>query len=483
MPGPGTSTVGPTGDPAAGSAAGSAAVRLREGLDGWRRHISRRQSAAAARHWSLITLGAALAGVAAGRLDGSMLVTTIAMTAVPLWVGAVTVVRRRRVSAEDAARQLDALFGFDEQVATAVCCTHAGTSVPGRETDVSAWMVAALIERAATLLAQTGGAPDPRPGPAYGEWAAMAVTAAAVAAVAAVPGSQHAAHATAAGSAGLAGRLPGAVAGLRPAHAGGVIRADAPGPTAGPRSTPAGSAGSAAAGGARPAASATGAHEAPATSGAPASGTPASGTPASPAKAGAPVSSGTAGAGAASGRAVPAPTGGSGQRGTTGAAGATGAAKSVGATGVTGVTRTAGATAGRSPTAQSPVTQRGATRSATAQHATGQHATGQRGTAAHGGPRAGDVAGTQPGSNRTSAHPAQLLPGAGTTVLLIVLPGGDGALAEPAGQGSPGQQPEGDGGTSAAIQTATAPGNDAEYVPPDQNEVPFPDLSLLGRYF
>lgn len=89
----------------------------------------------------------------------------------------------------------------------------------------------------------------------------------------------------------------------------------------------------------------------------------------------------------------------------------------------------------------------------------------------------------QPGSNRTSAHPAQLLPGAGDTVLLIILPGGDGAVTEPTGKGTPGQQPEGDGGTSAAIQTAMAPGNGAEYVPPDENEVPFPDLSLLGRYF
>lgn len=469
MPGPGLSTVGPTG----GSAAGSAAVRLREGLDGWRRHISRRRSAAAARHWSLITLGAALAGVAAGRLDGRMLLTTIAVTAGPLCFGAVTVVRRRRVSTEDAARQLDALFGFDEQVATAVCCTNADTSAAGGETDVTAWMVAALIERAATLVAETGGAPDPRPGPAYGEWAAMAVTAAAVAAVAAVPGAHPAAPGTAVGTGGLAGpaglavRLHGAVAGLRPAHAGGVIRAAAPAPAPGPRSAPAGGAfpGSAAAGSVRPAASATGAHEAPGYS-----------VPASPAKAGTPVASGTAGAGAASGRTVPAPTGGSGQHGTVGASGASRATGAAGAR--AGHSPTAQAPTAQAATAQSPVTQGGATRSATA-----QHATGQRGTAAHGGLRAGDAAGMQPGGNRTSAHPAQLLPGAGATVLLIILPGGDGVLAGPTGKGTPGQQPEGDGGTSAAIQTAMAPGNGAEYVAPDQNEVPFPDLSLLGRYF
>jgi hypothetical protein len=90
--------------------------------------MSRRQSAAAARLWSLITLGAALAGVAAGRLDGSLLITVVAAIALPFGAGAVSVARGRRVSAEDAARQLDAAFGFDEQVATALCCAEAAVS-------------------------------------------------------------------------------------------------------------------------------------------------------------------------------------------------------------------------------------------------------------------------------------------------------------------------------------------------------------------
>jgi hypothetical protein len=126
------------------------------------------------------------------------------------------------------------------------------------------------------------------------------------------------------------------------------------------------------------------------------------------------------------------------------------------------------------------LTQHGGTRTAPA-----RNAAGQRGAAAArgGGLPAGDAAGTAPGSDRASAHPAQLPPLAGNTVLLIVLPGGDGAVAAPTGQGKPGQQPEGDGGTFTAIQAATAPGSSAEYVPPDQNEVPFPYQALLGRYF
>jgi hypothetical protein len=66
-------------------------------------------------------------------------------------------------------------------------------------------------------------------------------------------------------------------------------------------------------------------------------------------------------------------------------------------------------------------------------------------------------------------------------VLLIVLPGGQGAVTGPTGQ-APGQ-PAGDGGAATATQAAAAQGNSAEYVPPDQNEVPFPDQGILGRYF
>src|SRR6185437_7134215 len=143
-------------------AVGPAAARLRAGLDGWRRHISRRQRAAAARRWSLITLGAAFAGVAVGRLDGTMLVTAVAAVALPVAAGAVSVVRRR-VSAEDAARHMDAAFGFDEQVATALCCTEAGAA--SRATDHNR-LVAELIERAAGLVTEAGGIPGPRTVPA-----------------------------------------------------------------------------------------------------------------------------------------------------------------------------------------------------------------------------------------------------------------------------------------------------------------------------
>jgi len=67
-------------------------------------------------------------------------------------------------------------------------------------------------------------------------------------------------------------------------------------------------------------------------------------------------------------------------------------------------------------------------------------------------------------------------------VLLIVLSGGVGAVAAPDGYGASGPQPEGNGG-AAAVRTETVEGNGAEYVPPDQNEVPFPDQGVLRRYF
>jgi hypothetical protein len=74
------------------------------------------------------------------------------------------------------------------------------------------------------------------------------------------------------------------------------------------------------------------------------------------------------------------------------------------------------------------------------------------------------------------------LPSSGDAVLLIVLPGGVGVVAAPDGHAAPGQQPEGNGG-AAAVRTVMAEGNGAEYVPPDQNEVPFPDQGVLRRYF
>lgn len=440
--------------PAAGTpAAGLAAARLREGLDGWRRYIWRRRSAAAARRWSLITLGTALAGVAAGRLDGNMLVTAVAATALALLAGAVSAVnavRRRRVCAEDAARHLDAVFGFDEQVATALCCAQAGTAGVGGSTEHNR-LVAELIERAAVLVAETGGVPRPRPVPAYGEWAAMAVTAAAVAAVAAVPGPAPSTSATAAGGPGRASPLASATAVPRPAprptRAGGV--------TVGSTGTPDATVTS----GHRPAPTATGASPENAPGGRTRPTAPTTGS-APTAKTGASTSHGTAGAaatagaGTAGGRSASASAGGPGQRGPAPpAAGQSRAGQSRGAT-----------------------TRHGRTQSAAA-----RRATGSRGSAAHsGGLPGGLAAGTEPGNDRTSARPAEPLPSAGNTVLLIVLPGGDGTVTT--GQGAPGQ-PEGSGGISTSIVTATASENGAEYVPPDQNEVPFPDQGLLGRYF
>jgi hypothetical protein len=119
-----------------------------------------------------------------------------------------------------------------------------------------------------------------------------------------------------------------------------------------------------------------------------------------------------------------------------------------------------------------------------ARSATARHAAGPRGIAAHdGGLPGGNAAGKEPGGNPDGGvHKAQPLPSAGDTVLLIVLSSGAGTVAAPTGQGAPGQ-PAGDGAAAAAIRTATVRGNSAEYVPPDQNEVPFPDQGVLGRYF
>lgn len=488
MPGPGIARDRPARGTFrdAATAGTPAAVRLRDGIDGWRRRIRRRRSAAAARLWSLIALGAALAGVTAGHLDGSMLVTALAAAALPFGAGVVSVVKRRRVCAEDAARELDAAFGFDEQVATALCCMAAGTAVGGGTTEHDR-LVAGLIERAAALVAEAGGAGRSRPGLAYGEWAAMAVTAAAVAAVAAVPGSHPRTLTTASGGPGRAGLAAGATA-PRPEHRGRVI----PG-NAGHRTAPTASGASAAgpaAGIPRRAATGTGRDPAAATGtpipngSVPASGAKAGARAPSPGKALSPTAPGASGASAGGGRSGTGTVSGSGPHGL--------------ASPAPGQAQTPRSPATQSPTTQSPATQSPATRSPATQSqttraamtphggmrsATAQRAAGSRGTAARTrGVPGGDAAGTEPGANRRSARPAQPLPSAGNTVLVIVLSGGNGTVTAPNGQAAQ-AQPEGNGGTITATQAATAPGNTAEYVPPDQNEVPFPDQGMLGRYF
>ncbi|HEX6526904.1 MAG TPA: hypothetical protein VF070_43850 [Streptosporangiaceae bacterium] len=487
MPGPGTARDGTAQTTAV--QVQSAAARLSDGLDGWRRHMVRQRSAAAARRWLLITLGTALAGVMAGRLDGSPLLTAAAASSIALAAGAVRVVRSRKVSRDDAARLLDATFGLDEQVATALCFAD------DRTVDQSP-LVASLIERATGLVAQAqsqaSGEAVPGPAPAYGEWAVIAVTAASVAAVGAVPGTVPGPH-----------RVAGSSNAADEARTGQQAR-----PTFGASATASdrmrtGRAAAPASGTASPARGTVARSPDARPASPPPSGSAASGSAAAPGGPGKRPGGPSPVGGSAS-----SPSGGSASLGGPAAATSRTTAAEGGTSAPTGRTS---ATAGRTPAAAGQPTGAPATgQPALAQPATGQPATARAGTARAGtartgtahagtaragkgqrktGAPGGDTAGSQPGDNRTGNGPAQLLPLAGDRILLIVLPGGDGlptAKAQAQARANPdtsAQQAEGNGGTTTATASGTESGSSVAYVPPDDNEVPFGDQSLLGRYF
>lgn len=477
MPGPGTAR-----DRTARKTAvqvQSSVVRLSDGLDGWRRHIVRQRSAAVARRWLLITLGTALAGVMAGRIDGSPLLTAAAASSIALAAGAVKVIRSRKISRDDAARLLDATFGLDEQVGTALYFAD------DRTADQSP-LVASLIERAADLVSVASGEAVPRAAPAYREWAVMAVTAASVAAVAAVPGTVPGPHRVAGGS-NAADEVRTAQRG-RPAFGASATASDPM--RTGRAAVPASGTASPAAGrvarspDARPTSPPPSGSAAPGRAGA--TGGPGK-RPAGPSPSGRPSLGGSPSpSDGSSGGSTDSPGSGPADLGGPVSLGRPSAATGRTAAAAGGNSAASGGTSAPTSSPSTPTSRASATGQPPATPATGP---GQIATEQHkAGTPGGDTAGSQPGDDRTGNGPAQLLPLAGDRVLLIVLPGGNGlpttrARANPDTPGQ-GQQAEGNGGTASATTTpGPGTGSGVTYVPPDDNEVPFGDQSLLGRYF